>query len=188
VYARHDIFVEADASDAKASTKYMFGNEHGQVLISVLTAAEGARLVDMAQGLINRCQQASQPLPLLLYVDRDCCSAAINRLFPAWPDLLIRLDVCVVLLHVVQRSVGYSVAGIVSPLPADASDAKRLAAKKGLNTWSCIAPKHCFTGKISIFWEKSSNYYHKNSFISSLTMAVSVYVYIVFIVSAAVVI
>ena len=60
----------------------------------MLTAAEGARLADMAQGLINRYQQASQLPPLLLYVDRDCCSAATKRLFSAWPDLLIHLDGC----------------------------------------------------------------------------------------------
>lgn len=69
------------------------GNEHGQILVSVLTAAEGAGLTDMAAGIINRYQQASQPPPLLLYVDRDCCSPSTKRLFQAWPDLTIRLDI-----------------------------------------------------------------------------------------------
>jgi len=47
----------------------------------------------MATGLVNRYQQSSQPPPVLLYVDRDCCSAATRRLFQPWQDLHIRLDI-----------------------------------------------------------------------------------------------
>ena len=69
------------------------GNEHGQIFISVLTAAGGASLADMAIGLVNRYAMAGQPPPLLLYVDSDCCSVATKRLFLSWPDLSIRLDI-----------------------------------------------------------------------------------------------
>jgi len=69
------------------------GNELGQVLTCVLTASEGAGLADMAAGLVRRYKQASQPAPLLLYVDRDCCSSATNHLFPQWTELQVRLDV-----------------------------------------------------------------------------------------------
>ncbi|XP_039626713.1 uncharacterized protein LOC120540217 [Polypterus senegalus] len=50
------------------------GNEHGQILISVLTAAEGAGLHPMATGLMQRYRDASVSPSLVLYVDRDCCS------------------------------------------------------------------------------------------------------------------
>ena len=51
------------------------GNERGQVLVSVLTDSESsACLKPLADGLIKRYLEASQPPPLLLYTDRDCCS------------------------------------------------------------------------------------------------------------------
>ena len=56
---------------------------------AVVVAFEGAGLADMANGLVNRYQLASQPPPVLLYVDRDCCSAATRRLFQPWQDLQI---------------------------------------------------------------------------------------------------
>ncbi|XP_051779771.1 uncharacterized protein LOC127526839 [Erpetoichthys calabaricus] len=49
-------------------------NEHGQILISVLTAAKGAGLHPMATGLMQRYRDASVSPPLVLYVNRDCCS------------------------------------------------------------------------------------------------------------------
>ena len=73
------------------------GNEIGQVLITLITAAEGEGLVTMAEGLMNRYQQAQQPPPQLLYVDRDCCGPTgvgkAKALFPDWPELLTRLDI-----------------------------------------------------------------------------------------------
>ncbi|XP_059207062.1 uncharacterized protein LOC131986227 [Centropristis striata] len=51
------------------------GNEHGQVLISVLTSSEGSDgLSMMAAGLMRRYRLAGVPPPQLLYVDRDCCN------------------------------------------------------------------------------------------------------------------
>ena len=50
------------------------GNEFGQVLISVMTAAEGGGLTRMADGLMARYEAADRPAPTVIYVDRDCCS------------------------------------------------------------------------------------------------------------------
>ena len=83
----------AGAAAGTAAWATNVGNEHGQILVSVLTAAEGAGLADMAAGLMNRYLQAQQPPPVLLYVDRDCCGAATRRLFDRWHDLVIRLDI-----------------------------------------------------------------------------------------------
>ncbi|KAK3731260.1 hypothetical protein RRG08_025803 [Elysia crispata] len=49
------------------------GNEHGQVLMSVLTASEGRGLEEMARGLVSGYQATGVPQPQLLYVDWDCC-------------------------------------------------------------------------------------------------------------------
>ena len=73
-------------------------NEHGQVLNSVLTAAEGDHLLAMGRGLVARYRDASVPPPLVLYVDRDCCGATpaarapALRTFPGWELLPVRLD------------------------------------------------------------------------------------------------
>lgn len=48
------------------------GNEIGQVLISVLTANEGAGLDLMAAGLMERYQRAGLDPPTVIYVDCDC--------------------------------------------------------------------------------------------------------------------
>lgn len=50
------------------------GNEHGQVLNSVLTTGEGAGLDDLCQGIVQRYRDAGEPQPAAIYVDRDCCS------------------------------------------------------------------------------------------------------------------
>ncbi|XP_010766670.1 uncharacterized protein [Notothenia coriiceps] len=49
------------------------GNELGQVLMSVLTAAEGYGLRDKTRGLQERYQLAGKEPPQVLHVDRDCC-------------------------------------------------------------------------------------------------------------------
>ncbi len=48
--------------------------ELGQVLNSVLTTAEGAGLEELCQGIVRRYQNAGEPEPEVIYVDRDCCS------------------------------------------------------------------------------------------------------------------
>ncbi|XP_071501526.1 uncharacterized protein [Diadema antillarum] len=68
------------------------GNEIGQVLMTVLTAAEGMGLDDMTAGLVRRYEAAGQPPPELLYVDRGCCGAN-SLVFKEWPDLTVRLDI-----------------------------------------------------------------------------------------------
>ncbi|KAG7454080.1 hypothetical protein MATL_G00263900 [Megalops atlanticus] len=73
------------------------GNEHGQVLMSVLTAAEGDGLADMAAGLMRRYRAAGEAPPKVLYVDRDCCvtvgRSKTAQTFHEWHELVVRLDV-----------------------------------------------------------------------------------------------
>lgn len=73
------------------------GNEYGQVLMSVLTAAEGDGLTHMAAGLMRRYREAGKAPPKVMYVDRDCCvtvgQSATSQLFHEWHELVIRLDV-----------------------------------------------------------------------------------------------
>ena len=49
------------------------GNEFGHVLASVLTAAEGNGLQQMATGLVDCYEKAGMSPPELVYTDRDCC-------------------------------------------------------------------------------------------------------------------
>ncbi len=55
------------------------GNEHGQVIMSVLTASEGFGLGPMIEGLIKRYRVAGVAPPEVLYVDRDCCGITLLR-------------------------------------------------------------------------------------------------------------
>ncbi|XP_051236283.1 uncharacterized protein LOC127352150 [Dicentrarchus labrax] len=65
--------------------------------MSVLTAAEGGGLVDMAAGLMRRYREARKAPPRVLYVDRDCCATVgqcqTSKLFHEWHELVVRLDV-----------------------------------------------------------------------------------------------
>ncbi|XP_044023334.1 uncharacterized protein LOC122862134 isoform X2 [Siniperca chuatsi] len=86
----------ADAGTTQWMTSV--GNELGQVLMSVLTAAEGYGLRDMAKGLQERYQRAGKDPPHVLYVNSGCCSGdggtcAATALFPAWAQMSIRLDI-----------------------------------------------------------------------------------------------
>nr|XP_055076380.1 uncharacterized protein LOC129455637 [Misgurnus anguillicaudatus] len=73
------------------------GNEHGQVLVSVLTAAEGHGLHPMAAGLMKRYREAGEAAPKVMYVDRDCCSlhgkSQVKVMFSEWDELEVRLDI-----------------------------------------------------------------------------------------------
>ncbi|XP_068424141.1 uncharacterized protein [Clinocottus analis] len=74
------------------------GNEHGQVLNSVLTCSEGAGgLSRMAAGIMRRYRLAGVPAPQLMYVDRDCCNrdgaSKTAALFQEWEQLVVRLDI-----------------------------------------------------------------------------------------------
>ncbi|GFO46977.1 chemosensory receptor c [Plakobranchus ocellatus] len=72
------------------------GNEHGQILMSVLTVAEGVGLQRMAQGLMERYRCAGATQPEVLYVDRDCCGKLHTHgrdLFPLGDGLVVRLDI-----------------------------------------------------------------------------------------------
>ena len=73
------------------------GNEYGQVLVSVLTSAEGEGLTNMAAGLMGRYREAGKAPPRVLYVDRDCCAvrgnSATHGMYHEWQELVVRLDV-----------------------------------------------------------------------------------------------
>lgn len=69
------------------------GNEMGQVLVCVLTTAEGQGLKDMTSGLVRRYKNAGVDPPRVLYVDRDCCSKAVPKMFHPWKNLIVRLDI-----------------------------------------------------------------------------------------------
>ncbi|XP_073714915.1 uncharacterized protein [Misgurnus anguillicaudatus] len=70
------------------------GNEHGQVIMSVLTASEGFGLGPMIEGLIRRYRVAGVAPPEVLYVDRDCCgNTLLRRMFEEWEQMTIRLDI-----------------------------------------------------------------------------------------------
>ncbi|XP_076833440.1 uncharacterized protein LOC143478370 [Brachyhypopomus gauderio] len=87
------------AGTAKGTALWLtsVGNELGQVLISVLTAQEGAGLDMMADGLIRRYQQAGVEPPVVLYIDCGCCAETgevkMKTRFSGWHALIIRLDI-----------------------------------------------------------------------------------------------
>ncbi|XP_056615538.1 uncharacterized protein LOC130430446 [Triplophysa dalaica] len=87
----------AGAAAGTAAWVTNVGNEHGQILMSVLTSHEGQGLLPMTTGLVNRYKLAGVPPPHVLYVDRDCCSAMgtsrAGAMFVGWDDLVLRLDV-----------------------------------------------------------------------------------------------
>ncbi|XP_013402454.1 uncharacterized protein LOC106168072 [Lingula anatina] len=86
----------AGAAEGSASWVTNVANENGEILISVFTSGEGAKLERMAAGLVKRYKDAKQPPPDLLYVDRDCCSASgvpkSLKLFSPWKTI-VRLDI-----------------------------------------------------------------------------------------------
>ncbi|XP_071500121.1 uncharacterized protein [Diadema antillarum] len=82
----------AGQATGTASWATNVGNEIGQVLMTVLTTAEGMGLDDMTAGLVRRYEAAGQPPPELLYVDRGCCGTN-SLIFKEWPDLTMRLDI-----------------------------------------------------------------------------------------------
>nr|XP_054591764.1 uncharacterized protein LOC129156180 [Nothobranchius furzeri] len=88
----------AGAASGTAAWATNVGNEHGQVLMSVLTCCEGSEgLSKMAAGLMRRYRLAEVPAPQLIYVDRDCCRqdgvSKTAALFPEWERLIVRLDI-----------------------------------------------------------------------------------------------
>ncbi|XP_072233545.1 uncharacterized protein [Leuresthes tenuis] len=68
------------------------GNEHGQVLVSVMTAGEGQALDPM-----ERYRAAGEEPPRIMYVDGDCCSqhgpCRVKAMFAEWYELQVRLDI-----------------------------------------------------------------------------------------------
>nr|XP_055056883.1 uncharacterized protein LOC129441130 [Misgurnus anguillicaudatus] len=87
----------AGAAAGTAAWCTIVGNEHGQVLVSVLTAAEGHGLHPMAAGLMKHYREAGEAAPKVMYVDRDCCSlngkSQVKVMFSEWDELEVRLDI-----------------------------------------------------------------------------------------------
>ncbi|XP_023278736.1 uncharacterized protein LOC111667306 [Seriola lalandi dorsalis] len=87
------------AGTAKGTALWLtsVGNEYGQILMSVLTAQEGAGLDMMAADLVKRYQRAGVDPPVAPYVDCGCCAETgktkLSARFSGWPDLTIRLDI-----------------------------------------------------------------------------------------------
>ncbi|KAL2092076.1 hypothetical protein ACEWY4_011874 [Coilia grayii] len=74
------------------------GNEHGEILMSVMTAEEGSGLDRMADGIMKRYEQAGVDPPVVLYVDCGCCAVTKEKTklmtrFSKWPNLIVRLDI-----------------------------------------------------------------------------------------------
>ena len=44
-------------------------NEKGEVLNNVLTTAKGVSLQEMSWGIVERCRDAGEPEPRIIYVD-----------------------------------------------------------------------------------------------------------------------
>lgn len=84
----------AGHSAGTASWVKNVGNEHGQIIMTVLTASEGFGLAPMVAGIIKMYKDAAVPLPELLHVDRDCCGGTyVKKIFEEWKDMEIRLDI-----------------------------------------------------------------------------------------------
>ncbi|KAL2082546.1 hypothetical protein ACEWY4_022364 [Coilia grayii] len=102
----------AGAAAGTAAWVTNVGNEHGQVLMSMLTAREGAGLLPMAAGIVRRYRDAGVEPPQLLYVDRDCCSSfggsRAAAMFAEWEGLVVRLDIW----HLMRRFASGELIGI----------------------------------------------------------------------------
>lgn len=71
------------AGDVREGATWMTNvtNEYGQVLNCVLTTGEGPAIDELCQGIVKRYQDANEPEPEVIYVDRDCCNEAGMGLF-----------------------------------------------------------------------------------------------------------
>eukprot|EP00794_Sanderia_malayensis_P008348 gene8348-9249_t len=74
------------------------GNERGEIVQCVVTSSKSLNsLQPMADGLMDRYAAASLEPPLLIYTDRDCCSASglskYQQLFNRWSSVEMRLDI-----------------------------------------------------------------------------------------------
>ncbi|XP_021331250.1 uncharacterized protein [Danio rerio] len=89
------------SGDGKGTAEWCtnVANEHGQILISVLTCEESLeKMRPMAEGLMERYRRADEAPPELMYVDRGCCRvhavSSVEQLFSDWTDrgMLVRLS------------------------------------------------------------------------------------------------
>ena len=70
------------------------GNEHGQILSSVLSTAEGHGIAPMLDGIMLRYKAADIPPPEIIYIDRDCCGPnPLHHMLASWDKTILRLDI-----------------------------------------------------------------------------------------------
>lgn len=90
------------SGEGKGSAEWFtsIGNENSHIVSFVLTCEESIECLEpMCRGVMDRFQQANQPVPKILYVDRGCCCAqgraAMETLFLDWVDngMVVRLDI-----------------------------------------------------------------------------------------------
>lgn len=90
------------SGEGKATAEWFtsIGNELSQVVSFVLTCEESTEMLKpMCHGVMERFQQANQPVPKILYVDRGCCrergATALENLFQPWVEngMVVRLDI-----------------------------------------------------------------------------------------------
>ena len=100
-YFLYTIFLQittklAGSIDSSATWMTNVANEHGEVLNSVFTTSEGTGLQKLCQGIVKRYQDAAEPEPEMIFVDRDCCSMSgvppVLTLFHPW-RCHVRLDI-----------------------------------------------------------------------------------------------
>ena len=60
--------------EKSASWATNVSNEFGQLLNTVFTVNESDGLEAMTQGIVRRYRDAGEDPPIVIYVDRDCCS------------------------------------------------------------------------------------------------------------------
>ncbi|XP_016388323.1 uncharacterized protein LOC107724059 [Sinocyclocheilus rhinocerous] len=69
-------------------------NEHGHVIMSVLTENKESGLEGMISGVINRYKEAAEAPPEVLYANGDCCgSNSLRKAFKEWKDMEVRLNI-----------------------------------------------------------------------------------------------
>ena len=84
----------AGEADATACWATNVGNEHNQILVTVLTDSEGSHLDDMLKGLVARYEQHNVDHPKVLYIDCHCCGPRCpTKVLKDWDKLQVRLDI-----------------------------------------------------------------------------------------------
>ncbi|XP_070410078.1 uncharacterized protein [Nothobranchius furzeri] len=92
----------AGHSRGTAARAANMGNEHGQIIMSVLAESEGHGLGKMVEGVIRCYHDAGVSPPEVLYVERDCCGSYLHKMIRAWQNTNSCLDIW----HFMRTAVG----------------------------------------------------------------------------------